>query len=101
MNADRRVLTPVTASIAAALLVGAATLGGSFAANEPATKGDRFAVMGDSLCDGQAWPNLTTECLAWSKGDTTDASVRFVTLAHSDTEAGVTTLTRVRTIPTH
>lgn len=93
MNADRRLLTPVAGTLLAGVMVAAATLGGSVAPSEPATKGDRFAVIGDSLCAGQVWPNLTSECLAWSEGEA--APVRFVTMASHDADRSVTTLLRI------
>ncbi|MCF3936643.1 hypothetical protein L1787_24940 [Acuticoccus sp. M5D2P5] len=98
MNADRRILSPITATVAAGFVVAAATLGGTFAADTPAQKGDRFKVMGDNLCAGQAWPNLTSECLAWSQGETGVQHVRFVTMANSDRDNGTTTLARVRDV---
>lgn len=101
MAADRRILTPIAASLVAAGLVGAATLGGSLAGDRPAVKTDRFAVVGDNLCKGQAWPNLTPECLAWAEGDTTDGRVRFVTIADTDQSSGTTTLLRIREIATN
>ncbi|WP_108663116.1 hypothetical protein [Acuticoccus kandeliae] len=96
MSAKNRILSPVTATIIAGVVVAAATLGGSFASDAPATKGDRFKVMGDNLCAGQAWPNLSAECLAWSQGETTPQTVRYVTIANHDRDNGVTTLARVQ-----
>lgn len=101
MSADRRILTPIAASLLAGAIVGAATLGGTLAGDHPAVKTDRFAVIGDDLCKGQSWPNLTQECLAWSEGDTTEGRVRYVTLTQNDNAAGVTQLIRVREIGTH
>lgn len=102
MNADRRILTPVTATIAGALFMGAATLGGTFSSDAPAQKTDRFATVGDQLCEGQTWPDLSEECLAWSKGEPVDgAAVRYVTLAQTDRAAGFTELIRVRHVPTN
>lgn len=97
MNADRRILSPMVVTAAAAMMVGAATLGGSFAADDAVTKkSDRFALAADSLCAGQAWPNLTPECLAWQEGEFAPGNVRFVTIASHDETSGVTTLTRTR-----
>lgn len=102
MTADRRILSPMVATAAAALVVGAATLGGTFAADDAvAKKADRFALAGDTLCQNQSWPNLTPECLAWQKGEATEGSVRFVTIASHDATSGVTTLTRSREVPTN
>ena len=102
MNADRRILTPVAASILAGFVVAAATLGGSMSSDAPAVKGDRFKVIGESLCANQEWPNISNECLVWSEGHSDDDAVRFVTLASQDGDAGVTTLTRVReAVETH
>lgn len=101
MKNGRRILSPLAATVAAAFVVGAATLGGTFAADDAvAKKTDRFAMASDSLCEGQTWPNLTPECLAWQKGETA-GDVRFVTIASHDKEAGVTTLTRARDVPTN
>lgn len=96
MSADRRLMTPVAGTFAAAILVAAATFGGSLATKSAAAKSDRFAVMGDNLCAGQSWPNLTEECLAWSEGDPSAQPVRYVTFASTDVAAASTTLTRVR-----
>lgn len=101
MAADRRILTPIAATILAGAIVGAATLGGTLAGDQPAVKGDRFAIVGDDLCKGQAWPNLTQECLAWAEGDATEGRVRFVTLSNTDEDAGVTQLLRIREIVTN
>jgi hypothetical protein len=96
MKTERRIFSPVTASVAAGLMVAAATLGGTLAADDAAEKkADRFAVVGDSLCDGQTWPNLSEECLAWARGETTDGRVRHVTIVETDESARTTTLTRV------
>jgi len=97
MTNERRFFSPVTASIAAGAIVAAATLGGTFASDEPAQerKTDRFEVVGDSLCEGQTWPNLSPECLAWAEGETTAGTVRFVTIVETDEAARVTKLTRV------
>jgi hypothetical protein len=97
MNTNRRLLTPVTASVVAAIVVGVATLGGAMTGDRAAPKADRFAATDKALCAGQQWPNLTNECLAWSEGTDTAGSVRFVTVAATDADAGVTTLTRTRT----
>jgi len=101
MAADRRILTPIAATLVAGAIVGAATLGGTMAGDQPAQKADRFAVIAEDLCEGQAWPNLTPECLAWAEGDTTDGRVRFVTLSNTDADAGVTQLLRIREIATN
>jgi len=102
MNADRRILTPIAAAVAGALIAGAAKLGGLLAVGEVAApKADRFAVIGDELCAGQIWPNLTPACLAWSGGDAVGGRVRFVTVRNADAAAGTTTLTRVREIVTN
>lgn len=102
MTTNRRILTPMVATIAAAFVVGAATLGGTFAADDAVNKkADRFALAGDSLCAGQTWPNLTPECLAWQEGEFMPGDVRFVTIASHDNDTGVTTLTRTRNIPTN
>lgn len=97
MNADRRILTPIAATLAGALIVGAATLGGTLAGDHVVTaKADRFAVIGDELCADQVWPNLTPECLAWSEGEPIEGQVRFVTVHDTDATTMTTTLTRVR-----
>jgi hypothetical protein len=97
MNADRRILTPVAASVLAGLVVAVATLGGSLHGERAAAKADRFTSIGDTLCAGQEWPNISNECLAWSEGEIIEASaVRYVTLAATDHAAGLTTLTRVK-----
>ncbi len=101
MAADRRILTPIAASLIAGALVGAATIGGTFAGNDPAVKADRFAMVGDNLCKGQDWPNLTPECLAWAEGDTTEGHVRFVTLRNDDVANSTTTLVRIRDVVTN
>ena len=101
MAADRRILTPIAASLVAAGLVGAATLGGTFAGDQPAVKSDRFAMVGDNLCKNQEWPNLTPECLSWAEGDSTDGRVRFVTLKSDDAANNTTTLVRIREIVTN
>lgn len=95
MTADRRILTPVAATLLGGILVGVATLGGTLAESATATgtKTDRFATMGDSLCAGQAWPNLSIECLAWVEG-TPLTDVRFITIAKQDRGERTTTLTR-------
>lgn len=95
MNADRRILTPVAATLLGGIFVGVATLGGTLAEGSPAyaTKTDRFATAGDSLCAGQDWPNLSPECLAWVEG-TPLKDVRFITMASQDRQAQTTTLTR-------
>ncbi|WP_075219125.1 hypothetical protein [Acuticoccus yangtzensis] len=94
MNADRRILTPIAGTVLAGFMIAAATLGGSMAEGTAAPKSDRFAVVGDSLCAGQAWPNLSSECLAWSEGQAVASPVRFVTIASSDKSARVTKLER-------
>lgn len=101
MAADHRILTPIAASLVAAGLVGAATLGGSFAGDRPAVKADRFAMVGDNLCKNQEWPNLTPECLSWAEGDTTEGRVRFVTISDTDKQSNTTTLLRIREIVTN
>lgn len=93
MNAHR-ILTPISVTALAGLVVGVATLGGTIAGETAAPKADRFAVVGDSLCHGQEWPNITSECLAWSEGAPIPGTIRFVTLSTTDVEAGLTTLTR-------
>lgn len=95
MRMDLRIFSPVTATMAAGVMVAAATLGGTMASDAPAKKSDRFEVMGDSLCEGQTWPNLSPECLAWAEGETTGGTVRFVTIVETDEDARVTTLTKV------
>jgi len=101
MKSDRRLLTPITATLVAGAIVGIATLGGTFAGNQAtAIKADRFAMVGDELCEGQSWPNLTPECLTWAEGESS-GPVRFVTMATTDASAGTTTLTRVRDIVTN
>lgn len=92
---ERRFFSPVTASVAAAVVVAAATLGGTLASDAPAKKSDLFEVMGDALCEGQTWPNLSAECLAWAEGESTAGNVRFVTIVETDAQARVTTLTKV------
>lgn len=99
MKSDRRILSPMSASVAAALLVGAATLGGSVSSDRPAVKTDRFATLGDTLCAGQDWPNLSNECLAWTQGEVSNQSIRFVTVAENNIEASTTTLVRMRSAP--
>jgi len=102
MSSERRILTPIAATLVAGAIVGAATIGGTIAGDRAATaKSDRFAVVGDTLCEGQTWPNLTPECLAWKKGEPLEGDVRFVTFVETDEEAGVTTLTRSREITTN
>ncbi|MEM7693794.1 MAG: hypothetical protein AAF318_05040 [Pseudomonadota bacterium] len=102
MNTERRILTPIAATVAGALLVGVATLGGTLAGDDVVTpKADRFAVIGDELCAGQDWPNLTPECLAWSEGESIGGQVRFITVNDTDASARTTTLTRVREIVTN
>lgn len=96
MNADRRILTPIAATAVAGLMVAAATLGGSATGDAAARKSDRFKVVGDSLCAGQAWPNLSAECVSWSEGGEAGSSVRFITIAQSDEGAATTVLARVR-----
>ena len=98
MSADRRILTPIVATLIAGGIVGAATIGGTVAGDAPAVKTDRFAMVGDNLCKNQSWPNLSQECLAWSEGEPTDGHVRFVTISSNDSAHGVTTLTRIRDI---
>jgi hypothetical protein len=95
MNADRRILTPVAATLLGGIFVGVATLGGTLAGGSAASvaKTDRFATIGDTLCAGQAWPNLTPECLAWVEG-TPPTGVRFITVANHDRAERTTTLTR-------
>ena len=95
MNANRRLLTPIAGTAIAGVMIAAATLGGSMSHGAAAPKSDRFAVVGDSLCAGQAWPNLTSECLAWSEGEGSSSPVRFVTIASHDVPGRVTTLERV------
>lgn len=95
MNANRRLLTPIAATAIAGFMIAAATVGGTMSEGAAAPKSDRFAVVGDSLCAGQAWPNLTSECLAWSEGETSAAPVRYVTLASHDKSQQMTTLHRV------
>jgi hypothetical protein len=97
MTKERRFFSPITASIAAGAMVAAATLGGTLASDESAKerKADRFEVMGDNLCEGQTWPNLSPECLAWAEGETTEGNVRFVTVVETDETARVTKLTRM------
>jgi hypothetical protein len=96
MTKERRILTPITTSLAGMMVVAAATLGGTFAADTAAEKKtDRFQMVGDSLCEGQAWPNLTPECLSWAQGESMANGVRFVTIAEEDREAHVTTLTKI------
>ncbi len=95
MNADRRIFTPAAASVLAGLVVAVATLGGTISGEQAAPKADRFSVIGDSLCAGQDWPNITAECLAWSEGDAMPGAVRYVTMVDTDHEAGMTTLTRI------
>jgi hypothetical protein len=95
MTNERRFLSPAVATVAGALVVAAATLGGTFANDAPAEKTDRFEVMGDALCEGQAWPHLSPECLAWAEGEVTEGKVRFVTMVDHDMEDQVTTLTKV------
>lgn len=99
MTADRRIFSPVTATVMGAVLVGAATLGGTFAADQVAQKTDRFETLGDTLCEGQSWPNLTPECLAWAEGEPLPGTVRFVTTASTNAEAQVTVLTRTPVMP--
>jgi hypothetical protein len=97
MNADRRILTPVAATLLGGVFVGIATLGGTLSGSAPAVaaKTDRFATAGDSLCEGQSWPNLSPECLSWVEGAPL-GKVRFITVATHDRAAQTTTLTRVR-----
>lgn len=95
MATERRILTPIAASIVAGALVGVATLGGTAAGDrEVAVKSDRFAVIGEELCEGQDWPKITPECLSWLEGTASPTHVRFVTYAETDHNAGVTTLIR-------
>lgn len=102
MNADRKVLSSILATVAAAALVGVATLGGTFAASGDAatTKADRFTMASDSLCAGQTWPNLTDECIAFREGEGGNG-VRFVTMVRHDADMSTSTLSRVREIPTN
>ncbi len=95
MNTNRRLLTPVAASVLAGLVVAVATIG-SVSGDRAATKTDRFATAADSLCAGQYGPARSSECLAWSQGEMTEGTVRYVTLTSTDADAGVTTLTRVQ-----
>ena len=96
MNTHRRILTPAVASVLAGLVVTLGTVGGSMTGDRAAeAKTDRFAGIGDTLCASQEWPNISNECLAWSEGEIIDGAVRYVTLASTDQEAGVTTLARV------
>lgn len=93
MNANR-LLAPIAATLVAAGIVAAATIGGDVAAkDQPAQKGDRFAIVSETLCAGQSWPNLSEDCLAWTDGSAHTA-VRFVTMASHDAERGETVLTR-------
>lgn len=95
MNTDRRILTPVAATLLGGIFVGVVTLGGTFAGGSTATdtKTDRFATTGATLCAGQAWPNLTAECLSWVEG-TPLTDVRFITMAVHDRAAQTTRLAR-------
>lgn len=95
MKANRRILTPIAASIIAGAVVGVAALGGTAAGDRAvAVKSDRFAVIGEELCDGQSWPNISPECLSWLEGEELPGRVRFVTYAETDNQAGVTSLIR-------
>lgn len=96
MNTNRRILTPITVSAVAGLVVAVATLGGSMTADRAqAVKADRFAGIGDTFCANQEWPNISSACLAWSEGEITEGAVRYVTVASTDFDAGITTLARV------
>ena len=100
MSAERRVLSPIVASALAGAVVVSAALGGTIASERSTQKQDRFAVVGDDLCEGQVWPNLSDACLAWSEG-TSGAAGGYATLAAHEPELQRTTLTRVRHVPTY
>lgn len=97
MRKEVRIFTPVLASVAAIGLLGAATLGGS-AADSVADKTDRFALTADLLCEGQAWPNLTAECLAWKSGEPLEGDIRYITKKIDDPATFSTTLLRTAEI---
>lgn len=92
-----RVKSSVVATVATIGFLAAATVGGEFAVNgEAAEKGDRFAVVGERLCGEQAWPNITAECVAWRNAAPAGSErVRYITVSHTDRQAGVTELRRV------
>ena len=101
MSAERRVLSPIVASALAGAVVVSAALGGTIASERSTHKEDRFAVVGDDLCQGQVWPNLSDACLAWSGGTSGEATGGYATLAAHEPELQRTTLTRVRHVPTY
>ena len=88
-----QIFTPVIATIAAVGLFATATMGGVRTA-DVAQKTDRFAMAADQLCEGQAWPNLTSECLAWKSGEPITGQVRYVTTKTDDFDAQETSLVR-------
>lgn len=98
MKRQRLVLgSPMIATTAAAGFLAAALVSGSLTAETAqAKKGDRFEVVGEELCSGQAWPNITAECVAWRNGapETAD-KVRYLTIERTDRAARVTELERV------
>lgn len=97
MNADRRILTPVAVTLLGGIFVSVAIVGGTLVdgSTVTATKTDRFATTGDTLCAGHAWPNLSVECLTWLEGGPL-TDVRFITMATHDRGERITTLTRTK-----
>lgn len=98
MSTTKMVFSPIAATLVGAGMIAAATLGGSLAGERVSVKEDRFELAGDSLCKGQAWPNLTAKCLAWKEHGLSDQPVRFITIQNDATANQTTTLTRVREI---
>lgn len=94
-----RLKSPTIATIGALAFIGAAAAGGTstFTADTVAKKGDRFQIVSEELCSGQAWPNISAECVAWTNSAPDAKSVvRFITVQKSTPEHNFTELERVR-----
>ena len=92
-----RLFTPIAATVVAGIFVAFAAVGGSVTGGGAAVaKADRFVGIGDTLCANQQAQSMSNECMAWSENEMTDGAVRYVTVASSDLEAGITTLNRVK-----
>ena len=93
---SNRLFTPIAAGVVAGVFVVFAAIGGSVTSdNATVAKADRFAGIGDTLCASQSQPNLSSECLAWSENEIAEGTGRYVTVASSDAETGITTLNRI------
>lgn len=88
-----QIFTPVLATIAAVGLFAGATMGET-SVDRVAQKSDRFALAADLLCEGQAWPKLSSECLAWRSGEAVEGQVRYVTKITHVSDASSTILSR-------